>query len=217
MLGSGNISAKEMCWDWCARGSVIYRNPFWFTYTFQINSQATSINKQTNTTNVHFKSRMWSRRWPKTKWINHVAGCCAGRLHISIWLKCNYIYNLKDPFLFFTQSATFPSKVFWSWFDPNTTIKWSMKFQKDNRLWDLEREDCHASYSGKNKEPDALVIKLASQHNYRRLRAYRPTSNTVPQYQLSCSRTTYIHSPPDLLSDGRRRPVSLPTYQFLFI
>ena len=40
---------------------VIYRNPFWFTITFQINSQAKTINKQTNKTLQTYISK---------------AGCC---------------------------------------------------------------------------------------------------------------------------------------------
>ena len=47
------------------------------------------------------------------------------------------------------------------------------EISKKSRLWDLEREDQHMSHSDKNKELDALPIKLASQIYYRRLRACR--------------------------------------------
>ena len=60
---------------------VKYRNPFWFTNTFQINPQAKAINKQTNKTPQTYISKAWccldETEMNKT--------CrCAGRLRASI-------------------------------------------------------------------------------------------------------------------------------------
>ena len=71
---------------------------------------------------------MLSRRWPKPKGIKHVTAQ-VGSVYPSSWNVTLYL-QFKRPFSFFTQSATFPIKVFWSRFNPNTTIKWSMKVQK---------------------------------------------------------------------------------------
>ena len=111
----------------------------------------------------------------------------AGRLRSSIWLKCNFIFTIKKFLFFFTQSATYPSKVLGRRFDPNTTMKWSTKVQKSTRLRDFEREGHHASHSDKNKEPGLLPIKPTFQLYHRRLIAIdpRPTPchNTKPAAQ----------------------------------
>ena len=54
----------------------------------------------------------------------------ADRLRAFIRLKCNLIFTIKKILFFFNQSGTFPSKVFWSRFDPNATIKRSHKVKR---------------------------------------------------------------------------------------
>ena len=141
---------------------------------------------------------------------------CTGRLRMAIWLKCNFTFTIKKILFFFKQSATFPSKIFGTDSTQTQLQNSQWKFNKGSWLWDFNR-DPHILHSDKNKEPDALPIKLIFQHYHRRLIAYGPTSHTVPQYQTRRSKTIYTHSPPDLLSGGRRRPISLQMYQFLFI
>ena len=51
-----------------------------------------------------------------------------------------------------------------------------MKVQKGSQLQDLKR-DHHTSHLNKNKEPDALLIKLVFQHYHSRLRAYQPITH----------------------------------------
>ena len=52
-----------------------------------------------------------------------------------------YTYDLKGLFLFFfTQSANFPIKVFWSRFDPKRDYKMVNESSKVNRLWDFVKK-----------------------------------------------------------------------------
>ena len=156
---------------------------------------------------------MLSRRWPRPKWIKYIT-VQIGFAHLSGWNVTLYL-QLKRSF--FSQPGIFLSKVFLGQFTSDVTIIWSTKVQKSIRLRDFGREDCHPSHSDQNKEPDAPPIKHTFQHYNRRLIAYRPKSHTVPQHQISRSRTAYTHSLPDLLSGGRRRSASLLTYQLLFV
>ena len=58
---------------------------------------------------------MLSGQWPKPKWIKNVAAQ-VGSTHPSSWKVTLYL-QFKRSFSFFTQSATFPSKVFWTRFN----------------------------------------------------------------------------------------------------
>ena len=73
---------------------------------------------------------MLSRWWPKPKWIKHFQ---VGSTHPSGWNVTLYL-QFKRSFFFFTQSASFPSWVFCSWFDPN-----AYKSSKVSQLQDLRR------------------------------------------------------------------------------
>ena len=126
----------------CVRVCVIYRNPCWFTDTFQTNSQATLINKQKkkNTTNVYFKSRMLSGRWSKPNWLKHVAAQ-VGYAHLS-GLNVTLYSQFKRSFSFsyFHPISNFPLQSFFEPIRPKRDYKIVYESSKGSRLRDLERE-----------------------------------------------------------------------------
>ena len=139
---------------------------------------------------------------------------CAGRLHASFWLKCNLIFTIKNIPFFFNQSGTFPSKAFWSRFDPNATIKQTTKVFKSQSAPKHRKRSSRVAFGQEQRTLTPYQSNLHSKTIPRRLIAYRPT---VPQLQTSHSRTIYTRSASDSLSGGRRRSVSFLKSQLLFI
>ena len=79
---------------------------------------------------------VYNRWWLKPKWIKHVTAQ-VDSAYLSGWNVTLYLQFKR--FFFSPNQQPSPSKLFWSRIDPNATIKWSMKVQKVNWLWDVER------------------------------------------------------------------------------
>ena len=113
---------------------------------------------------------MLSRRWPRPKWIKHVAAQVGSAHPSGVTLNL----QLKRSFPF-NQSGTFSFKVL----EPirlkrghKTTNKSSKKV---SRLRNFERGSSHVAFLTRTKNSDARPIKLSFQH-------YTETAYSLPTH-----------------------------------
>ena len=146
---------------------------------------------------------MLSRRWPRPKWIK--TRHCAGRPRASIRLKCNFLFTIKKILLSHPINS-FPLQSFLESIRPKRNCKMVIDFQK--RL-------SASRFLGSRLSRVAFGQRTKNQIPYQSNSHPNTTTDGLkladPRHTPNRSRTTYTHSPPDPLSGGRRRPVSLLT------
>ena len=98
---------------------------------------------------------MLSRRWPKPKWIKHVAAQ-VGSAHLFLWNIDLYLQIKRSFSFFFHPISDILQRFFFSWFDPNVTIRWSTKIQKVN--WFRYFEKNHRSQSLQHSTSRKFVL-----------------------------------------------------------